>query len=582
MSLYNEERPMEFSSVKGQDKVVRVLSNDLVNHSPKQAYLFVGVRGTGKTSVARIFAQAVNCRNPKPDGSPCGECDCCKEIRSGSFIDVVELDAASNNSVDDIRNMLEQVMYKPLHSKKVFILDECHMLSNAASNALLKVLEEPPQDVIFILCTTEFQKVLPTIISRCSRCEFERIPLAVLVEHMETICNKHSIPFEKNGLELIAKAANGGMRDALSILDNFFSLGEVKTSTVIDTLGMTSKECVFSLLFAIADRNAVSAINVIVRDVVGRGRNLSYLIEDIFTVLLDMTEFQTAGNIDSIIGDESYTKNVVDLAYSLSSERAFQIMDSLREVYQSHGNEFSMIASMTSLIYNDCQQESLRLRIDNLETKVTSLEANITNYVGEADTANAYPQNIEKSISENSYSNEKKEFDTPTVSNCASVSAGDGSCNDEFPFAEEVPDSANSNLECTKVDSNCTRSVVPESAPCNDEFPFAEEVPDFADSNLEQNSINGERLESLPNNDSSASEVSNSQNFISGMSFDEMVSKADSLAIAKSDASSEGNNQITGKEKNASSSMDSASEVSPSNLLDDAFARLWNSTQFSI
>ena len=124
--------------------------------------------------------------------------------------------------------------------------------------------------------------------------------------------------------------------------------------------------------------------------------------------------------------------------------------------------------------------------------------------------------------------------------------------------------------------------MVPESAPCNDEFPFAEEVPDFADSNLEQNSINGERLESLPNNDSSASEVSNSQNFISGMSFDEMVSKADSLAIAKSDASSEGNNQITGKEKNASSSMDSASEVSPSNLLDDAFARLWNSTQFSI
>ena len=227
-ALYRKWRPATFEDVKGQDHIVTTLKNQIKLDRVGHAYLFCGTRGTGKTTVAKIFAKAVNCENPV-DGSPCGECPTCKAIAAGVSMNVVEIDAASNNGVDNIREIRDEVMYSPTEGKKkVYIIDEVHMLSIGAFNALLKTLEEPPEYVIFILATTEASKIPITILSRCQRYDFHRISIDTIAGRLSQLMEYENIRVEDKALRYVAKAADGSMRDALSLIDQCvaFHLGQ--------------------------------------------------------------------------------------------------------------------------------------------------------------------------------------------------------------------------------------------------------------------------------------------------------------------------------------------------------------------
>ncbi len=240
-ALYRKFRPQNFDDVKGQDHIVTTLRNQLKMNRLGHAYLFCGTRGTGKTTVAKILARAVNCLSPLEDGSPCGECTMCKAIAAGNSLNVSELDAASNNGVDDVRTIIEEVSYPPVEGRfKVYILDEAHMLSAGASNALLKTLEEPPAYVIFILATTDPAKLPVTILSRCQRYDFKRIDINTIAARMKELLDAEGVQVEDKAVQYVARAADGSMRDGLSLLDQCvaFNFGEVLTyDKVLDILG---------------------------------------------------------------------------------------------------------------------------------------------------------------------------------------------------------------------------------------------------------------------------------------------------------------------------------------------------------
>ena len=218
-ALYRKFRPQEFTDVRGQDHIVTTLKNQIKADRIGHAYLFCGTRGTGKTTIAKIFARAVNCEHPA-DGSPCGECAACRSIAAGTSMNVIEIDAASNNGVDNIRQIREEVEYRPTEGRyKVYIIDEVHMLSIGAFNALLKTLEEPPSYVIFILATTESHKIPITILSRCQRYDFRRISIDVIASRLRELMDEEQVTVEEKALRYIAKAGDGSMRDALSLLD---------------------------------------------------------------------------------------------------------------------------------------------------------------------------------------------------------------------------------------------------------------------------------------------------------------------------------------------------------------------------
>ena len=253
-ALYRKWRPVSFGDVKGQDPIVKTLKNQITSGRIGHAYLFCGTRGTGKTSIAKIFARAVNCEHPV-DGSPCNECETCRHIMEGSSLNVVEIDAASNNGVENIREIREQVQYPPTEGTyRVYIIDEVHMLSIGAFNALLKTLEEPPSYVIFILATTEVHKIPITILSRCQRYDFKRISLDTIADRLRELTEAEHIGVEERALRYVAKAADGSMRDALSLLDQCaaFHFGETLTyDNVLEVLGAVDNS-VFSELFRAA------------------------------------------------------------------------------------------------------------------------------------------------------------------------------------------------------------------------------------------------------------------------------------------------------------------------------------------
>ena len=249
-ALYRKWRPQRFEDVVGQRGIVTALRNQIATGRVGHAYLFTGVRGTGKTTCAKIFAKAVNCLHPQ-NGDPCGECEICKGIDNGSILDVVEMDAASNNGVDDIRDLRDETAYTPSACQyKVYIIDEVHMLSTAAFNALLKTLEEPPAHVIFILATTEIQKVPATILSRCQRYDFTRIGPEDIAQRVEYIAGEEHLELTSDGAELIARLADGALRDALSILDTCAGVtAKIDADVVRRMAGVTDR----SYLFRISD-----------------------------------------------------------------------------------------------------------------------------------------------------------------------------------------------------------------------------------------------------------------------------------------------------------------------------------------
>lgn len=375
MSLYNELRPHDLDEIVGQEKVTQLLAKDFKEHAFKQVYLFTGIRGTGKTTFARMVAEAVNCEHPKENGCGCGKCSSCKGIRSGSSIDVQELDAASNNSVDDIRQLLSAIQYKPVCNKKVYILDECHMLSPAASNALLKKLEEPPKDVMFILCTTELQKVLPTIISRASRYEFEKIESKTIAAYLSKVCTIYKKQADPEALQIIAKAANGGMRDALSILEQFFKEDFISTETVLNTLGLTTSQACFEVLECIAKKDAAGASSAI-QSMANKGCSLSYMVEESFRILLDFIEFVSTGDVTSIQAFGSdYMNSLVELAENLTENTAFRIMSNLQQVYYTRAGsmDFAFNAAVIRCVYEDSSLETALEEIKILKKEVEKL-----------------------------------------------------------------------------------------------------------------------------------------------------------------------------------------------------------------
>lgn len=281
-ALYRKWRPTSFEEVRGQDHIVKTLKNQINSGRIGHAYLFCGTRGTGKTSIAKIFARAVNCEHPV-DGSPCGECSMCRQIAAGASLNVVEIDAASNNGVENIRDIREQVQYPPTDGRyRVYIIDEVHMLSIGAFNALLKTLEEPPSYVIFILATTEVHKIPITILSRCQRYDFKRISIDIIAGRLAELTQAEQIDVDDRALRYVARAADGSMRDALSLLDQCvaFHFGEKLTyDNVLEVLGAVDNR-VFSKLFQAVLASDTKACIREIEEMIIQGRDLSQLVND--------------------------------------------------------------------------------------------------------------------------------------------------------------------------------------------------------------------------------------------------------------------------------------------------------------
>ena len=302
-ALYRKFRPTVFEDVKGQEHIVTTLKNQIRSGRTSHAYLFCGTRGTGKTTIAKIFAKAVNCEHPV-DGSPCGECAICRSIAAGTSMNVIEIDAASNNGVDSIRQIVEEVNYSPAEGKyKVYIIDEVHMLSIGAFNALLKTLEEPPAYVIFILATTEVHKIPITILSRCQRYDFRRISIDTIADRLKELTQKEQVQIEEKAVRYIAKVADGSMRDALSLLDQciaFYFEQELTYDKVLDVLGAVDTEVFSRMLREILKGDAAAALGVL-QDIVLQGRELSQFVTDFAWYLRNLLLIKSADGVEDII-----------------------------------------------------------------------------------------------------------------------------------------------------------------------------------------------------------------------------------------------------------------------------------------
>ena len=348
LALYREFRPNNFDEMVGQDFIVRTLKNQIKTNRLTHAYLFCGPRGTGKTSTAKIFAKAVNCTHSE-DGNPCDKCAECVAL-SENNTDIVEIDAASNNRVEEIRDLREKVAFPPMIGKyKVYIIDEVHMLTDSAFNALLKTLEEPPKHVIFILATTEIHKLPATILSRCTRFDFKLLSIEVLVEHLKNVFNKKGIVCDEKSLHLIAKAGEGSVRDMLSIADSVasycdYNITAEKTEQVI---GLSSKESIQKILTSIASKDIAGLFNS-VKEAIGRGKNIQVLCKEMADFIKNLVmikvgigdyqildilpgEFASMSDIASKF-DINYLKTAfskfseieLELKYSLNPENLFE------------------------------------------------------------------------------------------------------------------------------------------------------------------------------------------------------------------------------------------------------------------
>lgn len=378
-ALYRKFRPAAFEDVKGQDHIVTTLRNQIKANRIGHAYLFCGTRGTGKTTIAKIFAKAVNCENPK-DGSPCGECALCRAIAAGASMNVIEIDAASNNGVDNIREIVDEVTYSPAEGKyKVYIIDEVHMLSIGAFNALLKTLEEPPSYVIFILATTEVHKIPITILSRCQRYDFKRISIDTISARLKELTDKEQVQIEEKAVRYIAKAADGSMRDALSLLDQCiaFHYGqELSYDKVLDVLGAVDTEVFSRLLRIILDGNVTGSIGLL-EEIVMQGRELTQFVADFNWYLRNLLLVKTADGIEDII--DVSTENLARLKEEAQMAEHDVIMRYIRVLSELTGQiryatqkrilvEMGLIKLCRPAMETDVQ--SLTDRIRQLEDKM--------------------------------------------------------------------------------------------------------------------------------------------------------------------------------------------------------------------
>ncbi|MBZ4664383.1 MAG: dnaX [Caloramator sp.] len=377
-ALYREFRPQNFSQVVGQEHIVRTLKNQILQNKIPHAYLFCGTRGTGKTSTAKILSKAVNCLN-LVDAEPCNECEMCREINAGTLIDVFEIDAASNNRVENVRELIEDVKYPPHRARyKVYIIDEVHMLSQSAFNALLKTLEEPPKHVIFILATTDPQKVPPTILSRCQRFDFKRITTKDMVSRLRSVVQQVGALCDDDTLELISRVSDGAMRDALSILDQAIAMsdGKVEYQRVSEMLGLTSNEHIFNLVDFMIDRNIEGAIRTI-DEVILSGKDVVQFIKDMTRHFRNLLLAKVSKNPEEILDLSKETINrLVEQSRKLRSEEIMRAVNLFVEAENSTKitNQWRILLEMTVIRYckreYDISVETIMSRLNTLEEKI--------------------------------------------------------------------------------------------------------------------------------------------------------------------------------------------------------------------
>ena len=355
-ALYRKFRPQTFAEMVGQEHITRTLRNQIMANRVGHAYLFNGGRGTGKTTSAKVLARAINCLNPQ-DGEPCNECEICKSALNGSLTDIVEMDAASNNSVEDIRSIREEVNFLPTKAKyRVYIIDEVHMLSQGAFNALLKTLEEPPEHVKFILATTEPQKLPATILSRCQRFDFKRISNEDIIKRLEIVCKESNIEITKQALNIIASLAEGAMRDALSILERCVQDGEnnIDEDKIKELVGIPKITYIHSITEAIIKYNIDEAMESITK-VLDEGKDLNNLLWEIIKYIKDILMVKTGQKLT--IYNENDFENLKKLADEVSKERAIRLISELSKLENDMKSSTQRLIVFEAGIIKLCDQE---------------------------------------------------------------------------------------------------------------------------------------------------------------------------------------------------------------------------------
>ena len=377
-AIYRRFRPKIFDDVLGQEHVTKTLKNQILSDNIAHAYLFSGIRGTGKTSTAKIFARAVNCLN-NHDGNPCNECEICKSILDETNMDVIEMDAASNNGVEDIRELRDKVKFLPAKSKyKVYIIDEVHMLSKGAFNALLKTLEEPPEHLLFILATTEPHKIPATILSRCQRFDLHRIKPSVIVENMKKICDEINVNIDEKALKLIATNSEGAMRDALSILDRCVSFTQEKIDyeTVINLLGTVNYQVIIEVASAIVEKS-IERTMVLVDDILNGGKELTFFLDELIIYFRNLLIIKTTNTTDNLIkvSDDvleelkttSEKMSVNEIVYFIEELSLTQV-----ECKRALNPKILLETRLIKLMHNsnNVNVDELVIRLENLENSI--------------------------------------------------------------------------------------------------------------------------------------------------------------------------------------------------------------------
>lgn len=375
--LYRKWRPAVFTDVSGQEHITSTLQNEVSSSRLNHAYLFTGSRGTGKTTCAKILAKAVNCLNPQ-NGNPCGECEICKGIDDGSILDIVEMDAASNRKIDDIRQIIDEVQFKPAKCKyRVYIVDEVHMLTTEAFNALLKTLEEPPEHVIFILATTEVHKLPQTIRSRCQRFDFHRIPPKAIADRVEYVVSQENAEITESAALMLASVADGALRDALSLLDSCLAVSShIDEEVVRNAAGLVSKTYLFELATAIINKNPTKSLEIIDR-LYSESKDMARLCDELVEHFRALMLIKTIKNPRDILimSDDEFEQAVTQSDYLSLADIVFY-MDVLSRAYQRMGRgtgdrtELEMALVKLSATELDGTVEALTARVTALEKAV--------------------------------------------------------------------------------------------------------------------------------------------------------------------------------------------------------------------
>ena len=425
-ALYRKFRPLKFDEIVGQEHIVRTLKNELINDRVGHAYLFNGGRGTGKTSAAKILARAVNCLNPK-DGEPCNECAVCKAALEGSLTDIVEMDAASNNSVEDVRAIRDEVNFLPTVAKyRVYIIDEVHMLSTGAFNALLKTLEEPPAHVKFILATTEPQKLPATILSRCQRFDFKKISNDNIEKRLNFVCEQSNIDITPEAKKLIAILAEGAMRDALSILERCMQEeGKITEDLVKELVGIPKTESVNKITKSILQKNTEDALGAI-NEIISEGKDISNFLWEIIKYVKDILVFKTNTKLE--IYSEAEKNQIKELADSTTKERLISMIYELSNLQNDMKWSSQKLIMFQVTIIKLCNEASTSSTVSSGDSGASSKEVEDLKYkINRLEKQITQLQNAPRAVASSSTNQESKTQYAikPEVKKSTSIKLGD-------------------------------------------------------------------------------------------------------------------------------------------------------------